>query len=392
MSKGADVVVVGGGIIGCACAYDLASQGATVVLIERSELAAGASGRNHGLLLSPLDPALAPMAASTLTSYTEFVPGAPVPVGMDSNPVGYLLVAADDPAERKAACLEAEAAESCGVNVEHLDVEAVHQLEPELDERVIEGWLFDDGRRLQPALLTVAFAQAASAAGASIRTHLSVRGLSIDGDRVGGVFTDEGRVAADVVVVAAGPWTPALLRSAGISMPITGGRGWLVSLGRPRLPLQRLVSRAGWHAPPDPDGVPPVRAADFIDGSSPRETIGTMLQPNLDGTMLIGGSRQFAFVPEPDDPSVPRRLLAGAVELVPSLAEVPVQGAWWGTRPMTPDGRPVVGQLRPGLVVASGHGSLGVILGGGTARLVASLVTEREAPFDAGPFDPARFG
>ena len=391
MSKGADVVVVGGGIIGCACAHELASEGAKVVLIERSELAAGASGRNHGLLLSPLDPALVPMAASTLSSYTDLAASATVPVTMDSAPVGYLLVAMDDPAEQKAARLEAEAAANCGVDVEHLDRQAVHELEPELDDRVAEGWLFDDGRRVQPALLTVAFAQAASAAGASIRTHLPVRGLATHGDNVRGVVSDEGVLAADVVVVAAGPWTPTLLRPVGISMPITGARGWLVGLAPTRSLVARLVSRAGWHAPPDPDGIPPVRAADLTDGSPPPQMLGTMLQPNADGTMLVGGSRQFAFTPEPDDPSVPRRLVAGAVELVPTLAGAPVLGAWWGTRPLTPDGRPVVGEIHPGLIVASGHGSLGVILGGGTARLVTSIVTGEPLPFEAGPFDPWRF-
>ena len=391
MSKGADVVVVGGGVIGCACAYELASHGAKVVLVERSELAAGASGRNHGLLLSPLDPALVPMAESTLAAYADLTAASTVPVAMDAEPLGYLLVTMDDPAEREAASLEAEAAVACGVKIEHVDRAAVRELEPELDERVIEGWLFHDGRRLQPALLTAAFGQAASAAGAVIRTHLVVRALATHGDRVRGVLTDEGSRPADVVVAAAGPWTPPLLRPLGISMPITGARGWLVNVAPARAPVGRLVSRAGWHAPPDPDGIPPVRAADLIGGSMPRKMIGTMLQPNADGTMLIGGSRQFAFTPEPDDASVPHRLLAGAVDLVPSLAGAPVQGASWGIRPMTPAGRPAVGEVGTGLVVASGHGSLGVILGGGTARLVASLVLGTEAPFDARPFEPARF-
>ncbi|HEX2088891.1 MAG TPA: FAD-binding oxidoreductase [Actinomycetota bacterium] len=392
MSKGADVVVVGGGVIGCACAYELASHGAKVVLAERSELAAGASGRNHGLLLSPLDPGLAPMAESTLAAYAELTASTTVPVGMDAEPVGYLLVAMDDPAERKAASLEAEAAAACGVKIENLDRRAVRELEPELDESVAEGWLFDDGRRLQPAVLTAAFAQAAAAAGAVIRTHLAVRALSTQGDRVRGVLTDEGSLSADVVVVAAGPWTPTLVRPLGVNMPITGARGWLVNVAPAQAPVRRLVSRAGWHAPPDPDGTPPVRAADLVGGSPPGEMIGTMLQPNTDGTMLIGGSRQFAFTPEPDDPSVPQRLLAGAIDLVPSLAGAPVQGAWWGIRPMTPDGRPVIDEVGAGVVVASGHGSLGVILGGGTARLVASIVLETEAPFDAEPFAAARFG
>ena len=391
MSRGTDVVVVGGGVIGAACAFELAALGAKVTLIERAELAAGASGRNHGLLLSPLDPALVPMATSSLAAYRELIDATSVPFEMDAEPIGYLVVAADDPAEREAARREAEAAARCGVKVDGLDNAALHELEPELGEAATEGWAFDDGRRLQPGLLTVALAQAAAASGAEVRTHLTVRALSANSDRVTGVITDRGPVEADIVVLAAGPWSAAMLRPLRLRVPITGARGWLVSLAPDRLPVKHLVSRAGWHAPPDPDGAPPVRAADLAGDDVPTAMIGTMLQPNADGTLLLGGSRQFAFAPEPDDPNMPRRLIAGALDLVPSLAGAPVLGAWWGIRPMTPDGRPVVGPVSDGLLVASGHGALGVILGGGTARMIGSMVFGKPAPFDAGPFDPLRF-
>jgi glycine/D-amino acid oxidase-like deaminating enzyme len=124
---------------------------------------------------------------------------------------------------------------------------------------------------------------------------------------------------------------------------------------------------------------------------SPTLDAGVLLQPNPDGTLLVGGSRQTVITPEPEDPSVPRRLLQEAIRLAPPLAEAAVLGAWWGIRPVTPDGRPVVGAARDGLLVATGHGSLGVILAGGTARLLAALVLHEPLPFDPGPFDPNRF-
>ena len=97
MAEPFDVAVVGGGIIGCASAYELARAGARVALIERSELAAGASGRNHGLLVAPLDPALEPMAAASTSLYEEVVTQAPLPIHLDAEPIGFLIVAASEP-------------------------------------------------------------------------------------------------------------------------------------------------------------------------------------------------------------------------------------------------------------------------------------------------------
>ncbi|HEX6401244.1 MAG TPA: FAD-dependent oxidoreductase, partial [Actinomycetota bacterium] len=90
-----DVVVVGGGIVGAACAYELAVAGASVTLVERGELAAGASGRNNGLWLTPVDPALLPMARASLARYLEIAAVAPLSVRLDPRPIGLLAVASD---------------------------------------------------------------------------------------------------------------------------------------------------------------------------------------------------------------------------------------------------------------------------------------------------------
>ena len=107
--------------------------------------------------------------------------------------------------------------------------------------------------------------------------------------------------------------------------------------------------------------------------------------------MLAGGSRQGVITSEPEDPSVPRAIVREAIAVFPSLASATVLSAWWGIRPVTPDDRPIIGGVADGLFVATGHGSQGVILGGGTAELVASLVTGEPNPFDPSPFEPNRF-
>ncbi|HEX2032105.1 MAG TPA: FAD-dependent oxidoreductase [Actinomycetota bacterium] len=390
MARSADVVVVGGGVVGCACAAALADRGVGVLLVERARLAAGASGRNHGLVLSPSEPALVPMARETLDVYRRTSREAEVPFTIDPEPIGYLVVARDD-REAEQARGEAGAAEACGIAVRDVDGPALRALEPALAEELTGGWLLEDGLRLDPAALTVALAVRARRSGAEVRPHLAAQALDVRDGVVHGVVTDEGRIAAGTVVVAAGPWSPGLLRPAGVRLPVVGARGWLVHLAPRRPVLSRIVERAGWHLLPGEDAVEPLLARDVAEGT-PKPEVGTLLHPGTDGTVLAGGSRQLPTVHEPEDHEVPREIARRAIELVPALASAEVLGAWWGIRPMSPDGRPLIGPVAEGVSVATGHGSQGVILAGGTAALVAAQVTGEPPPFDPEPFRPDRFG
>ncbi|MDP9340638.1 MAG: FAD-binding oxidoreductase [Actinomycetota bacterium] len=389
--RGRDVIVVGGGVVGCACARELALRGLRVTLVERSDLAAGASGRNHGLLLTPTDPALVPMATAALEAYRDVAEHQPDLVRIASEPMGFLIVASSDAdAERVPAEAEADAAAACGVQVEHLVGQDLRRAEPGLGPDYAEGWLLRDGRLVDPASLTVAMALAAREAGAEILRNLPVRSLLVRGDAVRGVIADEGPIEADHVVVAAGPWTGSLLRPLGIHLPVTPARGFLVHLGPAPALLRHVVETGGWHPLPGQDPMPGVLAG--VAAAAPSEPFfGTLMQQNPDGTVLAGSSREAALGAEPEDPSVPREILRRAIRLVPALEGVRVIGSWWGVRPMTPDARPIVGRLREGLTVATGHGGQGVILAGGTAPLVAALVLGREPPFPSEPFGPSRF-
>jgi D-hydroxyproline dehydrogenase subunit beta len=381
-----DVIVVGGGVIGASCAWEAARRGLSVTLVERAELAAGASGRNHGLLLHPEEPPLAPMFEESLTLYEEAREEAPVPFGMDAEPIGLLVVAGDD-RETAMGKEQAEAFSSAGVRVDHLEGRTVRSVEPAVADGFEEGWLLHDGRRLDPAALTVSLALSS---GAEVRRGLPVRRLVERDGAVGGVLTDQGPLEGGVVVVAAGPWTGQLLRPLGIHLPLVGARGWLVHLLPDGPSIGRLVERAGWHAVGGEEALARMAADSYAD-APPEAEAGTLLQPNPDGTVLVGGSRQRAVAPEPEDAAVPRDLVRRAIEVVPGLARAEVLSSWWGIRPMTPDGLPIVGALGDGLVVATGHGSQGVILGGGTARLVGALLEGGEASLDPTPFRPDRF-
>ncbi len=391
-----DVVVVGGGIIGAACARELARARMAVTLLERDELAAGASGRNLGYLDTSKDPVLAPMARASLPMYREAVEESPFPVFLDRDALGTLAVTLD---ENELDDLEAwvESARAIGVQVDDVGADRVRELEPELSPGLLAAFLLDEGHRVDPGALTVTLAAAARARGAEIRHHLPARRLLRDADRVTGVMTDDGPVHADVTLLAAGPWSASLLRPLGISLPIAGARGWLVQTAPGRQLVRRWIQSGARRLLAGGESArasaAPETALSMRAFAESRETVDVapMIQPAPDGSIVTGTSREPALAPEAHGLDVARAVAREASRLVPALADAPVVGTWSGVRPVSPDERPLVGRLADGLVVASGHGSEGVILGGGTAELVRAIVAGEEPPFDPAPFDPHRF-
>jgi len=331
------------------------------------------------------------MARATLPTYLEIAASAAFPVWIDREPVGHLLVALDDEDVPRAR-VALTAAETQGVHIRPLDVAELREVEPAVSPGAVAGWLLDQGHRLDPAALTVALALAAKAASADVRHHVRVRAFVHDGDAIRGIVTDDGPVHADTVIVAAGPWSTALLDPIGVRLAITGARGWIVRVRPASGTLRHMVEHAGWRVAPErlADVAPP-SAGSVAMGGMPEAEVGAVLHLHADGSVLVGSSRQPWLTPEPEEPEVPQRILRAGIRLAPSLADATVTSTWWGLRPMTPDERPFVGTVRDGLVVATGHGSEGVILGAGTAQLAASIVLGGLAPFDAAPFDPFRF-
>jgi glycine/D-amino acid oxidase-like deaminating enzyme len=331
------------------------------------------------------------MARATLPTYLGVAASADLPVWIDAEPVGRVLVALDD-RDTIGAEGALASARANGISVEALDPAELRRVEPEISPDATAGWLMHEGHRLDPASLTVALALAAKSAGAEIRHHLRVRALAEDRGVVRGVVTDDGRLDADTVVVAAGPWSTSLLSPLGIHLPVSAARGWIVRVQpRPQL-LGHLVEHAGWRDSSDRwhAVVPPV-AGDVAAHGFPPAGVGAVLHVHRDQTVLVGSSREAWITPEPEDHGVPQRQLRAAIRLVPALADARVLSSWWGLRPLSPDERPLVGRIRDGLVVATGHGSEGVILGAGTADLVTSAILGGVPPFDPRPFDPLRF-
>ena len=187
-----------------------------------------------------------------------------------------------------------------------------------------------------------------------------------------------------------------MVRPLGIALPISGARGWLVQLA-PGRPLVRRWIQSGarrllaGHEPVSATGPPStVTAREFAEGAETRD-VTPMIQPAPDGSIVAGSSRETALTADAHGLEVPRRWRVRRCAWFRPSPTRPWSSTWSGVRPISPDERPLIGPVLDGLLVAGGHGSEGVILGGGTAQLVRAMVTGESRPFDAAPFDPHRF-
>jgi glycine/D-amino acid oxidase-like deaminating enzyme len=384
-------VIVGGGIIGCATACELAARGVDVLLLERAEIAHGASGRNHGLVYYPQNPVTDPLYKESLKSYRQIAESSPVRIELDDRPLGLVVLASNDD-EWDLARTEAEICRVGGVPVERWDQSQLRSAEPEVADHFLGAWYIDDGYRLDPQALTTAFALEAIARGAEIRTHVDVKQLVVSNGAIKGVITDEGVVAAGAVVLAAGPWAPRLARTADVDIPISGARGWLLLVRPDRSVCNHLVESAGWHLVSGAPGPPDVTIGQYGSGDPPPTDVGLLLQPNPNGYLLVGGSRIVSLRQDAERPDIPQEIARRAAHTIPALADAPVSEVWSGVRPMSRDGMPLIGWVAEveGLFVAGGHGGQGVMLGAGSGRLVAQIITGETAFTNSDPFRPDR--
>jgi D-hydroxyproline dehydrogenase subunit beta len=355
-----DVVVIGAGIVGCALAAFLAERGASVLLVERDAIAAGASGRNSGMVQHPIDPVLLPLFSETVGHYRDLAAHG---FALPAEPQGLLLVAEAE--EALAGELAAIRAGYPELAAEPLAPGEPALLEPALAPHVAAVRLHT-GYAVPPAAATAAFAARADAAGAELRTGVAAALAP------GGALVDGTRVPAGAVVVAAGPWTPELIDPTGAWRPIAPLWGVNAEV-RLEAPPRHALEEAGVEQLVAARGEPPPLFS--LITATGRSSLGS--------TFLAG---------EPDAVALAPRLRERGARFVPALAGAEIVSVRSCARPQSADGRPLLGALRgrDGVFVAAGHGPWGISLGPASARMVADIVTGR-TPASQPAFDPARF-
>jgi glycine/D-amino acid oxidase-like deaminating enzyme len=376
-----DVAVIGGGVIGAAASAFLAAAGLRVRLYERTSIAAGASGRNSGIVQHPFDPILAGLYHASLDEYRGLAAG-DAGFAIASEPAGMLYVGhSADAARREAAAWQAAWPAS---SPEMLTAEALERIEPGLAEGLVACRLAI-GFPVAPASATQGFAAVARRFGVEIvigAVRPEIVAARAIGVRVGGRVEPAG-----AVLVAAGPWTPELLDPKGGWRPIQPIWGVVASLALDPAPRHALESADISIEPDNPGG----------EGRSPgtHEPSDAEVDFSLvpaEGSSALGST----FLPAEPDPEswLPalRRVGAG---YVPGIADAPLVGLRRCARPVSADGRPLIGAIAgvTGLFVAAGHGPWGISTGPGSARLITDLILGRIDAADVPEtLDPARFG
>jgi glycine oxidase len=349
-------VIVGGGIIGLACAWRLARDGWRVTLLDGAPEAREASWAAAGML-APHHEADGPgplwrLGCASLARWPGFL----ADLGVDQSAVdlrlsGGLLPVLDH-ADLVAVQARRAFLERLAIPARWVDADEVRTLEPALSP-ACAGALLLPGGQVNPRLVCTRLVEAGSQAGVTIRYHTPVTGLEPGHVQVAGGET----IAADEVILASGAWTPALAALAGIDLPGQPVKGQMLRLRADDGLLRRFVHCH--HA---------------------------YLVPRTGLGLVVGATMVADGFDKRDDPLAIEQLAAGARRLVPALGQAPIVEHWTGLRPRVAHGLPVIDRVRPGLTIATGHFRNGVLLAPLTADLVACIAAKQLPPCDLAPF------
>jgi D-hydroxyproline dehydrogenase subunit beta len=364
-SRRPDVVVVGAGIVGAACADSLSREGLAVLVLESRFASAGATGAGMGHIVAMDDsPAQLALTARSLALWGELA--AELPKECEDEPCGTLWLAADED-EMEAVQAKEAAYRRAGVAAEIWGAAELSHAEPNLRKGLAGALHVPGDRVLYPPNAARFLLARARDRGAEIREGVEVTEIGARS-----VATTQETVETGAVVNAAGPEAPRLTPG----LPIVPRKGHLVITDRyPGFCGHQLVE-LGY-----------LKSAHASTGPS----VAFNLQPRATGQMLLGSSREFAGWDSRVDRRILSRMIVRALDFMPSLSSLSAIRAWTGFRPATPDKLPLIGRWHEdGPWIAAGHEGLGITTAPATAEMLAAIITGRTSPVDPAPFSPNR--
>jgi glycine oxidase len=356
--KTCDVVVVGGGAIGLSVAYYCAREGLHVTVLERGKLGREASWAGAGIIPAARAAGAQSAYAKLLGASSEMFPQLSADLreetGIDNGYVrcGGLEIGFN---ERDAHALRSAAGHYSkeGVVWAPVTVSQTLEIEPALTGTFHVAYHIPDMAQVRNPRHIKALAAACARRGVQLNTGVMAYGFEVDGDRVIGIRTQEGRIAAANTVVTAGAWSGGLLQSLGTALPVKPIRGQ-IALVTTDTPLLRHVIMMGKE----------------------------YLVPRLDGRVLVGSTEEDVGFECRATPAGISGLLDSAISICPALGQAHLERAWAGLRPGSPDSKPFIGPVPGygGILVAAGHFRAGLQLSPVTGLLVKQLLLGQPTP------------
>ena len=367
MNAGAnEIVVIGGGVIGCSIAWHLAMKGAGVTLLEQGALASGASGASAGgVRQQGRDLRELPIAIRAIARWEQLEQE--LDADLHYRREGHLTVIEhedDMPAVEAGVAAQREV----GLALDIVTGADLRELAPGLAETVIAGTYSPNDGHANPILTTQAFARAAAREGATIRTGVAVTGIDVSGGRVTGVVTDAGPVRCDHLVVAAGLWSPLLAGPLGIDLPITGFAPQMIATDPMPMQLRQVLGARS-------------RLLSLKQVPSGNYVIGGGWPGDIDLPAGVATPRLESITGSIHDASA----------IWPALAGAKMERVWVGVEALAADEVPILGPL-PGvdaLTLAAGFSGHGFALSPAIGELIAGQIVDGAPalPLDALGFD-----
>jgi D-hydroxyproline dehydrogenase subunit beta len=379
VSERGDVVIIGGGIVGAACAYYLGLADVRALVLERDYPASGTSRACDGLILysDKLSDAELALARASAALWADLA------VSLDAN-LDYArrgtVVLYETEEGLAAGRGKAAELQRAGVRAEVLDPAGLRALEPYLAPDLAGGVYYPDEAQVDARAATLAMLDAARAMGAVLRGNTEVTGIRLDASgRVCAVTTRDGDVLAGNVVCAAGVWSNEIVRTAGVELPLKPRKGHiLVTAKVPGLIAHPLLEGS---------------YAASVKSSAEGVQVALVAEMTAADTLLLGSSREFIGYDRTVSPVVMQAIAARAVRFLPGLAQRGIIRSYAGLRPWSPDHLPLVGPVDsvPGLYLAAGHEGAGIGLAPVTGQILADWIVGDEEPPLAEPVRPERF-
>ena len=379
-------LVVGGGLLGCAVAYLLAAAGSQVLLVERHQLNAQASGQNAGSLHFQLEYRMIENGDAAARKAAEAIPlhlhaqrawaGLEAELGADLGVAqhgGFMVAETAEQVERLGRKIALE--QAAGLHNVLLDRAELQARAPYLGDKVIAAAFCAAEGKADPRRCALAYARAAMRHGARVHARTGVAALRRNGAGWHVTFDDHGTCQADHVVIAAGAWSGRLAQMAGIVLPVIPVGLTMAATARTTPLVKHLVQHAGRRL---------------------------SMKQTPEGNILIGGGWPAALRQSDGQVDLGRRPelllpsmagnMAAAATVVPAVGPLPVLRVWTGMTALVADQLPLIGQVpkATGLFVATGGSAF--TLGPTYARILADQILGRPALFDVRAYDPRRFG
>jgi len=363
-----DVLIIGGGVIGCSIAWRVSQAGLSVTLIEKGRIGCEASRAAAGML-SPQGESQSPgpffdLCLRSRALYKDVTQELFDVSGVDSEykDEGTLAVVFDhENLEERTAWARWQL--DAGLPLEYVSAAELRKLEPAVAESAATAIFLPQEHQIENRRLMDALEIAIRNAGVQILEGTEVISIIREADRVTGIETTKGRIAGGTVIVAAGTWSSALLQPLGLDANVVPARGQMVAVKSDVCPITRVLHSHSVY-----------------------------VVPRRDGRILIGATVEHAGFKKAVTVAAVNTLLKAALDLVPTLADSEIIETWCGLRPDTADHLPILGFGGPeNLLLATGHYRNGILLAPVTANLLTETVTSNREPAEFRDFSVTRF-